>query len=107
MKLDCVMSTITDKKFKITNTKLYVPIVTLSTKDNVKLSKQLNKEFKRPVYWNAYIIIQNVFLMLLSKELKDYLFLLLTTLLFLMIQLTIPIIELKKYSHKIFFSKSK
>ena len=49
------MSTIADKKFKITNTKLYVPIVTLSTKDNVKLSKQLNKEFKRPVYWNAYI----------------------------------------------------
>ena len=40
------MSTIADKKFKITNTKLYVPIVTLSTKDNVKLSKQLNKELK-------------------------------------------------------------
>ena len=38
--------------FKITNTKLYVPIVTLSTKDNVKLIKQLNEGFKRPVYWN-------------------------------------------------------
>ena len=49
------MSTIADTIFKITNTKLYVPIVTLSTKDNVKLSKQLNNEFKRPVYWNAYI----------------------------------------------------
>ena len=36
--------------FKI-NTKLYVPIVTLSTKDNVKLKKQLNKGFKRPVYY--------------------------------------------------------
>ena len=39
---------------KITNTKLYVPIVTLSTKDNVKLTKQLNEGFKRPVYWNEY-----------------------------------------------------
>ena len=32
--------------FKITNTKLYVPIVTLSTKDNVHLrKKQLNEGF--------------------------------------------------------------
>ena len=36
--------------FKITSTKLYVPIVTLSTKDNVNLTKQLNGEFKRSVY---------------------------------------------------------
>ena len=40
--------------FKITNTKLYVPIVTLSTKDNVNLTKQLNEGFKRPAYWNEY-----------------------------------------------------
>ena len=33
---DCIMSTIANTKFKITNTKLYVPIVTLSSKDNVK-----------------------------------------------------------------------
>ena len=52
---DCVMSTIADTTFKITNTKLSVPIVTFSTKDSVKLSKQLNDGFKRPVYWNAYI----------------------------------------------------
>ena len=39
-----------DTTFKITNTKLYVLIVTLSTKIHVKLTKQLNKEFKRPVY---------------------------------------------------------
>ena len=38
--------------FKITNTKLYVPIVTLSSKDNVKLVKLLEEGFKRPVYWN-------------------------------------------------------
>ena len=32
--------------FQITSTKLYVPIVTLSTKDNVNLTKQLNEGFK-------------------------------------------------------------
>ena len=45
---------ITGTTFKITNTKLYVPIVFLSTKDNVKLTKQLNEGFERPVYWNEY-----------------------------------------------------
>ena len=41
--------------FKITSTKLYVPTVTLSTKDNVNLTKQLNEGgFKRSVYWNEY-----------------------------------------------------
>ena len=43
-----------DVSFKITETKLYVPIVTLSTKDNVNLTKQLNEGFKRSVYWNDY-----------------------------------------------------
>ena len=36
--------------FKITDTKLYVPIVTLSTKDNTNLTKQLNEGFKRTIY---------------------------------------------------------
>ena len=40
--------------FKITSTTLYVPIVNVSTKDNVNLAKQLNKGFKRSVYWNEY-----------------------------------------------------
>ena len=40
--------------FEITSTKLYVPIVTLPTKESVKLTKQLNKGFKRSVYWNEY-----------------------------------------------------
>ena len=48
---DCVMSDIAgNATFKITKTKLYVPTVTLSTKDNVSLTKQLNEGFKRPVY---------------------------------------------------------
>ena len=40
--------------FIITDTKLYVPIVTLSTKDNTNLTKQLNEGFKRTLYWNRY-----------------------------------------------------
>ena len=51
---DCVMSTIADTTFKITNTKLYFPTVTLSSKNNVKLVKLLEEGFKRPVYWNEY-----------------------------------------------------
>ena len=48
------MSAIADTKFKITNTNLYIPTVTLSSKDNVKLLKRLEEWFKRPVYWNEY-----------------------------------------------------
>ena len=51
---DCVMSTIANTTSKIINTKLYVPIVTLSSKDNVKLVKLLEERFKRPVYCNEY-----------------------------------------------------
>ena len=43
-----------ETKFKVISTKLYVPIVTLSSKDNVNLTKQLNERFKRSVYWNKY-----------------------------------------------------
>ena len=45
--------------FKITDAKLYVPIVTLSAEDNAKLSKLLSEGFKRPVYWNKYKVIDN------------------------------------------------
>ena len=47
---DCVVSTIATTTFEITNTKLYVPIVNLSSKGNVKLVKLLEEGFKRPVY---------------------------------------------------------
>ena len=46
----------TTATFKITDAKFYVPIVTLSVKDNSKLSKLLNKGFKRSIYWNDYKI---------------------------------------------------
>ena len=38
--------------FTIKDTKLYVPVVTLSTRDNQKLSKLLSKGFQRSVNWN-------------------------------------------------------
>ena len=41
--------------FMIANTKLYVPIVTLSTKDNTNLTIELNEGFKRTIYWNQYV----------------------------------------------------
>ena len=41
--------------FKITETNLYVPVVTLSTQDNVKLLPQLKSGFKRTISWNEYL----------------------------------------------------
>ena len=38
--------------FEITSTKLYVPVLTLSTEDNEPLTNQLDEGFKRSVYWN-------------------------------------------------------
>ena len=40
--------------FLITDTKLYVPVVTLSTQDNAKLLEQLKSGFKRTINWNKY-----------------------------------------------------
>ena len=41
--------------FAITDTKLYVPVVTLSTKENAKLLQQLKSGFKRAINWNKYL----------------------------------------------------
>ena len=41
--------------FAITDTKLYVPVVTLSTQDNAKLLEQLKSGFKRVINWNKYL----------------------------------------------------
>ena len=40
--------------FTIKDTKLYALVVTLSAKDNQKLSKPLSKGFEILVYWNEY-----------------------------------------------------
>ena len=51
---DCGITNSTGKgKFAITETKLYVPVVTLSTKDNEKLL-QLKSGFQKPISWNKY-----------------------------------------------------
>ena len=41
--------------FTITETNLYVPIVTLSTQDNAKLLPQLKSGFRRIISWNKYL----------------------------------------------------
>ena len=41
--------------FTITETNLYVPVVTLSTEDNSKLLIQLKLRFKRTINWNKYL----------------------------------------------------
>ena len=41
-------------RFAMTETKFYVPIVILSTQNNVKLLKQLKSDFKRTINWNKY-----------------------------------------------------
>ena len=41
--------------FEIIDTKLYVPVVTLSTQENTKLLQQLKSGFKRVINWNEYL----------------------------------------------------
>ena len=45
--------------FTITDTKLYIPAVSLLAEGNAKLSKLLRDGFKRSVYWNKYKVILN------------------------------------------------
>ena len=40
--------------FIINDTKLYVPVVTLSKEDNKDFIEQQNKGFQRSIYWNKY-----------------------------------------------------
>ena len=83
--------------FKISDAKLYIPIVTLKTENNTKLSKLLSEGFRRSIYWNEYKAIPNKiveitanneekyirelldylinYLIQVGKEFKDYLFL--------------------------------
>ena len=50
---DCVISSTTaERKFKITDIKLYVSVVTLSTQDNAKVLQRLKSSCKRTINWN-------------------------------------------------------
>ena len=52
----CVISNSTGAgTFEITDTKLYVPVMTLSTQDNSKLLQQLDSGFERTVNWKKYL----------------------------------------------------
>ena len=54
----CILSRLGDAAtFTITDTKLYVPTVTLKIEDNTNLSKLLSQGFSRLIYWNKYKII--------------------------------------------------
>ena len=51
----CVITNSTGAgRFAITDTKYYVPVVTLSTQENTKLLQQLKSSFKRVISWNKY-----------------------------------------------------
>ena len=47
--------------FTITQTNLYIPVVTLSTPDNAMLLLQLKNGFKRTIIWNKYLENQNYY----------------------------------------------
>ena len=51
-----------DATFQITDTKLYVPVVTLSKENNIKLLEKLKSGFKKTIKWSKYrpqMTIQN------------------------------------------------
>ena len=52
----------TGLQFQIKDTKLYVPVVTLSKESDIKLLEKLKSRFKRTIKWNKYrsqMTIQN------------------------------------------------
>ena len=84
---NCVLTVANTATFKITDAKIYVPIVTLKTEDNTKLSKLLSEGFRRSIYWNKCKVIDNILVQIAAnneensliqviKESKDHLCLL-------------------------------
>ena len=52
---ECILSNQRgDAVFIINDTKLYVPVVTMSKEDNKDFIEQQNKGFQRSIYWNEY-----------------------------------------------------
>ena len=52
----CVINNSTGAgRFAITDTKLYAPVITLSTQNNSKLLQQVKSSFKRVINWNKYL----------------------------------------------------
>ena len=58
----CVITNSTSAgRFPITDTKLYVLVVKLSTQNNAKLFQQLKPGFKRTINWNKYQSNPNIY----------------------------------------------
>ena len=54
-KKECILSNLAGNAvFIINDTKLYVPVVTLSKEDNKDFIDQQNKSFQRSIYWSEY-----------------------------------------------------
>ena len=54
-KKECLLSTDDGNAvFIINDTKLHVPVVTLSKEDNKDFIEQRDKKFQRSIYWNEY-----------------------------------------------------
>ena len=72
---NCVLTTAANANkatFKITDAKLYVPIVSLSAEDNVKLSQLLGEGLKRFIYWNKYKVIDNTVVGIATNNEEKY-----------------------------------
>ena len=54
---NCVIIDVDDQgsTLKVDDTKLYIPVVTLSTQDKVRLLQQLKSGVKRVINWNEYL----------------------------------------------------
>ena len=64
----CLLTVANTATFKITDAKLYAPIVTLKTEDNTKLSKLLSEGFKRSISWNKYKVIDHILVQIAANE---------------------------------------
>ena len=69
---NCVLTVANTVTFIITDATLYVPIVTLKTEDNTKLSKLLSEGFKRSIYWNKYKVIDNILVEIAANNDEKY-----------------------------------
>ena len=49
-----IINSTSARTFAITDTKLYVPVITLSTQDNAKLLQKSKSALKRTINWNKY-----------------------------------------------------
>ena len=68
----CFLTVADTATFKISDAKLYVPIVTLQTEDNTKFSKLLSQEFQISIYWNKYKVIDNILVQIAANNEEKY-----------------------------------